>query len=222
MPYLLEMVRVRAARGEPVAEPLEGLQQTAVAVTDPQTLWLSVDALAFVALAGGNLAEASAIYRANVDQYEFAAPGWRYFAAWSAIRLGDVPAAEADLAALDAIGGHLSLVEARRTVIRAGLVGLAGDAAESISLFQSALADLRAIGVPFDEALAAILMASVLDPGLPEVREATDRAREILVRLGARAFLEQLDAALERGPGVRQQAPGSMATTEAVSVEADL
>ena len=127
MPYLLQMVVVGAARGEPVAELLDDLETTAEAVTDPQTVWQSDDALAFVALADGRLADAGAIYREKVVQYEFAAPGWRYLAAWSAILLRDVPAAESDLAALDAIGGHLSLVDARRMVIRAALAGLAGD-----------------------------------------------------------------------------------------------
>ena len=220
MPYLLQTVLVRAARGEPVAELLDSLKQAAAGVTDPQTLWLSVDALGFVALARGNLAEAGAIYRANVGQYEFAAPGWRWFAAWSAILLGDVPAAEADLAALDAIGGHLSLVDARRTVIRAGLAGLAGDASGAIRSFETAMAELRAIESVFDEALGAILMAKVLEPG-PEVRAATDGAREILTRLRARPFLDQLDAAMEPDPGAPRRTPESSSGAEAVSVETE-
>lgn len=220
MPYLLQTVVVRAARGEPVAELLDSLKQAAAGVTDPQTLWLSIDALGFVALAEGELAEAGAIYRANVGQYEFTAPGWLWFAAWSAILLGDVPTAEADLEALDAIGGHLSLLDARRTVIRAGLAGLAGEGSGAIRSFETALVELRAIDAVFDEALAGILMASVLEPGA-EVQEATDRAREILVRLRAQPFLDQLDAALERQTDVQNRASVSAATAGAVPVETE-
>jgi hypothetical protein len=39
-------------------------------------------------------------------------------------------------------------------------------------------------------------MATVLDPSEPDVRAAAESAREILTRLGARPFLERLDAAL--------------------------
>ena len=107
-------------------------------------------------------------------------------------------------------------------MIRAGLAGLAGDVPESIRLFQTAFAELRSVGVPFDESLAGILMASVLDPSLPEVRAAADRAREILVRLGAQAFLEQLDGRLARDPGTApSRTRARQREAEAVSVEAE-
>jgi hypothetical protein len=41
-------------------------------------------------------------------------------------------------------------------------------------------------------------MASVLDPGSPEVRAAVERAREILTKLRAQPFLDQLETALGR------------------------
>jgi hypothetical protein len=188
--------------------------QIAAVLTDPQTLWQAVEAPAFVALADGNLAEAGAIYRANLTGYEFAAPGWQYLAAWSALRLGDIASAEADLAGLDAIGGHLALLDARRTALRAGIAGLASDSPAAIRLFETALVELRAIGAAFDEALVAILMASVLEPG-PEVALATERAREFLVRVRARPFLEQLDGALTRPQATQRRT----AEVEAVSVD---
>lgn len=41
---------------------------------------------------------------------------------------------------------------------------------------------------------------TLLDPGEPEVRAAADRAREILAGLGARSFLNRLEAAMARSP----------------------
>ncbi len=220
--FLLQTILVRAARGETVAEPLADLERAGLEVTDPQVLWQTVEGPAFAAIAGGRLAEAGARLRAGVDQYEFYAPGWWYLAGWTALRLGDAATAGQDLAAIEALGLHLPVTDARRTLLHAGLAGLNGDVTGSIRQFQAAMTELRALGVPLDEALAGVAMASVLDPGLPEVQAATDRAREILVRLRAQAFLEQLDGVIARDPVVRRRAPGSIPTTEAVSVEADL
>jgi hypothetical protein len=54
----------------------------------------------------------------------------------------------------------------------------------------------RDLGCAWDEALAAIDMAMLLDPAEPEVRAAAERARDILVGLRARPFLERLEAAM--------------------------
>ena len=43
-------------------------------------------------------------------------------------------------------------------------------------------------------------MASVLDPGLEEVRQAAARARDIFEQMGAKPFLERLEASMSR-PG---------------------
>jgi hypothetical protein len=50
----------------------------------------------------------------------------------------------------------------------------------------------------FVEAQTAIEMATVLDPTIPEVAEAVESAREVLIRLQARAYLDQLEVATQR------------------------
>jgi hypothetical protein len=82
--------------------------------------------------------------------------------------------------------------------LRAGLAAVDGRGAEALALYRDALRGLRDLGLPWDEALTAIDMATVLDPGDPEVRAAADTARQILVGLGARPFVERLEAALAR------------------------
>jgi hypothetical protein len=55
-------------------------------------------------------------------------------------------------------------------------------------------------------------MATLLDPSDPEVRAAAEAAREILVRLGAKPFLERLEAAMAkptRAPGSSRDATRS-------------
>jgi len=219
MSFLYQQVLVRAARGEPVDEPLDELGLIAREVSDPQVLWLAIEAPAFAGLAGGRLAEAGASFRANVASFDFAAPTWWYLAGWTALMLGDVAQARSDLEGLEDVVLHLPLVDARRHVLRAGLAALSGDAPATVRGFELALAAFRSIGTPFDEALAAILMARVLDPDLAENREATARARDILVGLRATPFLEQLDAAVREG---RARAPvrTAPATDEVGAVKA--
>ena len=56
----------------------------------------------------------------------------------------------------------------------------------------------RDIGLPWEEALLGIDMATLLDAREPEVVAAAARSREILTGLGARPFLDRLEAALGR------------------------
>ena len=80
--------------------------------------------------------------------------------------------------------------------IRAGLAALAGRPDESLGLYREVIPAWRALGLPWDEALVGIDMATLLDPSHPEVRATAASSREILVRLEARPFIERLDAAL--------------------------
>jgi hypothetical protein len=119
-------------------------------------------------------------------------------AAGTALGRGDGETAASDLAELDRIGLHAPLIEARRTALLAGLAGLGHDVNGSLRLYEAALGEFRELGLPFDEAWATIVMASILDPSSPEVAQATARARAILVGLRAEAFLDVLDAAASR------------------------
>jgi hypothetical protein len=115
---------------------------------------------------------------------------------------GDARAAAETLATIDASGLHAPTVEARRLVIRAGLAAHAGRPEEAKGLYRDALARWRSLGYAFDEALVGLDMAILFDPGDlvdPEVVTITRAAREILVRLRARPFIDRLDAAMARG-----------------------
>jgi hypothetical protein len=66
-------------------------------------------------------------------------------------------------------------------------------------MYREALRSWRDLGLVWDEARTGIDMAILLDPADPEVRDAAANAHAILQRLGARPYLERLDAALARG-----------------------
>jgi hypothetical protein len=126
------------------------------------------------------------------------APICHVLAARAALLARDAGSAAFDLEALVATGVHGPAVEARRTSIRAGLAALAGRPTDALSFYRDAIRRFRDLGLPVDEAFTAIEMATLLDPAEPEVRAATEAAREILTRLRARPFLERLEAASQR------------------------
>jgi tetratricopeptide (TPR) repeat protein len=113
------------------------------------------------------------------------------------------------LEALRTSGRHGEMSVALALEIEASLAGLGGATAEALAKFEEARGAWRRLGLPWDEALLGIDMASVLDPALPEVQEAVSRSRAILAGLGARPFLEILDAAAGRGGMTNGRAPAA-------------
>ena len=71
----------------------------------------------------------------------------------------------------------------------------------------------REIGLPWEEALVGIDMASLLDADEPEVIAAAARSREILTGLRAQPFLDRLESALAAAP--REPAGAGLRPTEA-------
>ena len=197
---LANSVIVHACRGEDVTAEFSELRR--LMGEDPQrgsTVGVD-DAMANVALASGRLSDARAAWRHLADQDAINAPEFRYRAARTALWDGDREDARTDLAALDATGVHGPVVEMRRTTIRAGLAALEGRAAEALGLYRETVRGWHDLRLPWDEALTAIDMATLLDPAEAEVRSTAASAREILVRLGAKPFVARLDAALARSP----------------------
>jgi hypothetical protein len=118
--------------------------------------------------------------------------------------------------ALVATGFRGPAVDARRASIQAGLAALGGRSAEALALYRDAVRGFRDSGLPLDEGLTAIEMATLLDPTLPEVRVVVGSARETLLRLGATPLIEQLDAALQRPGAVPTLEPAGSADRSAV------
>ena len=88
----------------------------------------------------------------------------------------------------------------RRTTVQAGIAALDGRESEAVTLFRVAREGFHDIGLPWEEALVGIDMATLLDTREPEVVAAAERSREILTELRARPFLDRLEAALAVPP----------------------
>ena len=73
-----------------------------------------------------------------------------------------------------------------------------GRTAEALASYREALRLWRSTHSVWDDALTGIDMAQLLDPSDPEVAEAIASTRTILERLGAKPYLERLEAAVAR------------------------
>jgi class 3 adenylate cyclase/tetratricopeptide (TPR) repeat protein len=190
---------IRASRGEDVSAGVDEMDEMAKLESEQMQNQL-LDTKANAALAAGRLAEAAAAWREVAGITASLGPSSYYQAARPALWARDVDAARNDLAALDATGVHGRVVELRRWTIRAGIAALEGRTAEAETIYRDALRGWHDVGLGWDETLTVVDMATLLDPSLPDVRAAADAARETLVRLGARPYLERLDAALASVP----------------------
>jgi hypothetical protein len=194
--YLGNSLVFRTWRGEATDAEWAAWEPLTEGDDDPQTLGDYLDIRASRAIAEGRLVEA---HRLAVESFEIVgrrSPSRRANAARAALWSRDREGAAEDLAAIDETGMHGPAIELRRATIRAGIAALDGRTAEAIALYRVAREGFRDLPVLWDEALIGIDMALLLDPRELDVQAAAARSREILTRLGARPFLDRLEAAL--------------------------
>jgi tetratricopeptide (TPR) repeat protein len=205
---LANSVIVHACRGEDIAERLTELRR----LLDEDPLRSSTagvdDAIGNAAMAGGRLRDARTAWQHLADQDAINAPEFTYRAARPALWEGDVEAARTDLAALDATGVHGSVVELRRTTLRAGIAALEGRPADALAQYREALRGWHDLGLAWDGALTGIDMAMLLGPSVPEVAAAAETTRAMLSRVGAWPFVERLDAAMAGTPAAPSSPAG--------------
>lgn len=211
---------VRILRGEDTTDLFAEMERLAAHVSDPR-MADTVDEQAWVAFLAGRLADARRGWRTVATTNSDSALQAYQLSARAALWDGEADGAIADLAALEAMGVHTPINEVRRQVIRAGLAALDGRVDEALALYREALVGWRDAGFAWEEALAAIDMATLLDPSEAEVRAAAERARETLTGLRATPFIALLDAAIARprpGRSARRSGPTSV---EVESVRGD-
>ena len=205
-----ELVSVNALRGRSVAELTAEL--LAVATDDPQGRSEMRCVWSRVALAEGRLEDAYEAATEGVDlttEYGYAAIP---LAAHAAIWLRD---SERAVAVVDAAHGWWSpALETDLATIRAGLEALAGNEQAALAAYHGARLAWLELGCDFDLALCAIDMATLLPPGHPEVIAAADEARVILERIGARPFIDRLDAAMSEASPSTSSAAAEVVTKD--------
>jgi class 3 adenylate cyclase/tetratricopeptide (TPR) repeat protein len=199
------LFRARCWRGQASEDLLDEIERLAGTTPEPAVAASVAGAHAERDFALGEFAKGRGSSREMAGLSALNAPSAHTLAARAALLAGDRAAAASDLQALEATGIHGPNVDGRRTSIRAGLAALDGRTADALSLYREAIRRFRESGVPLDEAFTEIEMATLLDPAIPEVAAAVEAGREILSRLGARPFLDRLEAAAGRGAPARRE-----------------
>jgi tetratricopeptide (TPR) repeat protein len=206
---LVDSIVLQVWRGEDATEARAELEATATEAT----FYASMDAFdlaGLIALAEGRLSDVREAMHQVAGMSPLNAPGALPVAARAAIWARDPRAAAEDLAALAATGAHGRFISLREAAIRAGIAALEGRTGEARASYVEVVRALEERGVRFEAALAGIDMATVLDPNLPDVREAIDHARAVLVELGAVPFLKLLDERVAEATG-REDRPAARA-----------
>jgi tetratricopeptide (TPR) repeat protein len=187
---------IRSIRGEPITQMHAEVVALLEGITDPAAhawrAWCDI----WEAFPAGRYAEARTRCLDAIRVFAQAADVAGILPARAALWGRDVDGAAADLARLEESGGRGRAARADRLTVRAGIAALGGRRAEALATYREVLRAWRDLGCAWDEALTAIDMALLLDPAEPEVRAASERARDILVGLQARPFLERLEAAM--------------------------
>jgi class 3 adenylate cyclase/tetratricopeptide (TPR) repeat protein len=213
------LIGLLAAQGLPVDELLGEMERMAPDRKDLQGVSQLVDLRANVAYLLGRPGDARPVFLESHRMSPY--PASVLSAARCALWLRDADALQADLALFDSTGAHGPALDVGRATLAHGLEGLQGRSAEAIAGYRDVLRSWRTAGLPWDEAITAIDMATVLDPADPVVADAAAAARETLTELRARPFLERLDREMARAveaagsPPARAQGGAASATRPA-------
>ncbi|HEY7937294.1 MAG TPA: adenylate/guanylate cyclase domain-containing protein [Candidatus Limnocylindrales bacterium] len=192
--WLSTTIEVRLHRGLPAAALIERLGEIAGEVSDPS---VSADVMAIqasTALVAGDYAQAALL------ELEAASLGsqisfiYLSFAARAFLLARDVEGARsaADRHLQTSVGNHID--EAQDAGLRAGIAALEGRIDDAVAGYRDANAQLEAIHFDWLTALLGFEFVSLVGIDHPATREAADRSRAIFERVGARPWLEKLDA----------------------------
>ena len=201
--YYADRAVFEAVTGGDPAPWIEGARERRAEITDPQYESYGHWAEAWGHLAAGRYAEVGSAVETAVRVTNYFRPLAWPIAAHAAIWAGDHRGARAVLEAFDGAALRGAAVELDQATTRAAVAGLEGRTNDALVGFRDAIKGFNSHGLAFDAALATIDLVSVLgeaELATPEVAGFVDDARATLTRIGARPFLDRLDAALKREP----------------------
>ena len=157
---------LRSLRGEdatPDIEEAERLLLTAT-VTDPQWQSYVLLARAWSAFAAGRHDDVRSLGSTAIELTSYFAPLTYPLLIRSALWAGDAAGASRLLAAMDASGYRGPVLDADGVVARAGIDALEGRGAAAVAGYREAMRAYRQLGLAFEEAAAAVDMATLLAP----------------------------------------------------------
>ena len=195
--YVIGLVRL--ARGEPVDEIIERVEDLQPQVSDtlgPAILHYLLGNRAFFAGDYSLATDELEVSADDINARTFFLPSAVRAALWS----GDEARARGLVGRLGAERLTDPLTIAHQIAARAGLDALEGRSTEATAGYLDAINRHLAVDSRFDAARYALDAVHLIGPTDPSVRAAADRAREIFESLRARPYLALLDVALALPP----------------------
>jgi hypothetical protein len=117
-------------------------------------------------------------------------------------------------------GGSTPLNAAERLGLDGAIAALEDRRADALRLYDEGIRRLSELGYDFDVARTTLEATELLGPDEAGLRPAIERAREIFARVGARPYLERLDAALAERPATGYE-PASRIDSTATKTPAE-
>jgi class 3 adenylate cyclase/tetratricopeptide (TPR) repeat protein len=207
---LQPLLHFRAFTGTHVPASIDDLAVYLEGDADAQNIADYRRGIAAVALAAGDLDTAFRESMTAADVSEVNGPAPFAFAGRAATWAGDRARLEEALARHRASAPHGPALELERRTMEAAITAIDGRLVEATAAYRSVLEDWRDLGCQFDFALTAIDAAQLVGDD-PAVAALIADGRRILVALGARPFVERLDAALATRAGQPVGRAGSSA-----------
>jgi class 3 adenylate cyclase len=199
---------LRALRGEDPSADLAAAEQLLPKLIDPQFTSYRHWARAWAAFTARRLADAQEEAESAARVTNYFTPVTLPIAARAALWAGDATGATSIVAQLAASISRGQAVALDVVTLTAGVAALEGRRVDSIAGYREALRGWQALSLAFDHALAVLDMTILLAPTeseMPEAPALVAATRETLGRLGARPFLERLDAG---APSNGRESPG--------------
>jgi hypothetical protein len=197
---LQPLLHFRAFQGEHEPDVLSDFAVYLDGDADAQNIADYRRGMAAVALAAGDLDTAFLESLASAAASEVNGPAPYAVAGRAATWAGDRARIEDALTRHRASPPHGPALELERRAMEAALLALDGRRSEAVAAYRGILDGWRDLGCQFDFALTAI-DAALLHADDAVLTAYIADARRILVALGARPFVERLDAVLAAGGG---------------------
>jgi hypothetical protein len=205
------LLQLMAMRGDDVRAEASRLTAWAEELDEEGARGALHDLRAYVALAERDLRAACDEWLAFAPTDALNAESAYLMAGVAALGAMDGRRATGAVTGLETLPGHARLRTFDARMLRAGIELLNEDVAEPVREVLSVIAEYERWGLPFRAALAGVVLARTAGVDRPEVRAAAGAARETLVRLGARPFIDLLDEALSGPPRTSERRPGQAA-----------
>jgi tetratricopeptide (TPR) repeat protein len=212
------VVLILAARGELEDARLAAWEEHVGELEDPQIVAVTELARSNVAWCRGDFDAAARTALAGAGS-PFAYPaleGLR-LALRGATWLRDVRTVRSLATRLEAVAEHTMVRQAAQSDAHGLLAALEGRVAQAVPEIDGAIRTWRAAGYDLAAAQAALDLAFIVGPGVPEARAAAEEARAVFERVRAKVYLDRLDAVLAGGAGAPTGRVASVAAADAAN-----